>query len=75
MPENKEAAEVLLMTRGQVITVADQVIDINHVAVDAAMKRLKVVGEYQCFRKAVAAFHLLLSNKPLPSSVRSQVDE
>jgi hypothetical protein len=57
MEENREAAEIFFITRNQVIVAFDRVIDINHLAVDAAMQRNNVSNKKDVFVKVIRAFH------------------
>jgi len=60
---NEEAASVYNMTQNQVISVQNVVVDINHLAIDACMRRLGVRDERTCFNKVVALFHEITKSK------------
>lgn len=62
MPENEEAAMIYSMVRGQVITrgVDGTVIDINHLAIDAAIDRNGIEDRKKTFDKVVRIFHHFL---------------
>lgn len=61
--ENEEAAAVFSVVRHQVIVVHSVVVDVNHLAVDAAMKRMNVKDERKCFHRVTKLFHSLLADK------------
>jgi acyl dehydratase len=60
---NQDAARIYMMTREQVIVYRDAVIDINHLAVDAAIERNGIRDRRGCFEKVVRVFHQVLKEK------------
>jgi hypothetical protein len=58
MPENQEAAEVFMMTRGQVITrgMEGQVVDISIPAVKIAMDLIGIKDQLACLSKVRKTF-------------------
>ena len=65
LPENEEAAEIFMTVRGQVITrgMDGMIVDINHLAVDAAMERNGVRDRRRVFEKVVRTFHHFLKER------------
>lgn len=63
LPENDDAGEVFSMVRNQVISIGESVVDINHIAVDAAIQRLGVENASACFHKVVRVFHNVLNDR------------
>ncbi len=68
MEENKEAAEIYMLTRGQVITrmvmdnmcVRTQIIDINIQAIKSAMDIMGTRNPKECLLKVEKTFHHFL---------------
>jgi uncharacterized Zn ribbon protein len=58
--ENDEPLKIYQEVRGQVIALGDQVIDINHLTVRAAMDRQKVKDPDLCFDLVCKVFHHFL---------------
>lgn len=56
MPQNREAGKIYLMTRNQIIVGFDKVIDLNHLAVHAAMDLYEVKNKKECFEKVLWLF-------------------
>lgn len=63
MDENAEPAKIYGMIRGQVRTVGDHVIDVDHVAVWEAIDRYKVKEPVRCFELVNKVFHHVLSKE------------
>lgn len=61
LPENEEAARIYMMTRGQVISIGDTVIDINHLALWAAIDRVGVNDPLRCFEMVTKVFYHMLN--------------
>jgi len=58
MPENKEAAEVYMMTRNQVVTAGmGQPIDISISAVKTVMDLWGVRDQKKCLSRVISTFH------------------
>lgn len=63
LPENEVAGNIYLETRGQVLTAGmGQVVDINHLAVEAAVRRRRVPLKMRqrVFEQVVRVFHHFL---------------
>lgn len=66
MPENKEAVEVYMMTRNQIITTGmGQAIDISIPAICNVMDRYPggIKNQWRCLNKVRMAFHHFLKNE------------
>ena len=64
MPENREAMQVYMMARTQIITAGmGQVIDISIPAVKIVMDLFGVRNQKRCLSKVRAAFHHFLGKK------------
>lgn len=65
LEENEDAAEIYHIVRGQVITRFDgQIIDLNHLAVWAAIDGYGVKDRQGCFEKVLKVFyHFLNENR------------
>ena len=61
MEENEEVANVYQATRGQVRTLGEQVIDIDHVALWQYIDRMKINDPIKIFRQVNNVFHHFLS--------------
>lgn len=61
--ENAEAARIYQLTRGQVVTVGEQVIDLNHVAVWKSIEKYKVKDQTGCFELVNKVFHYFLNKE------------
>ena len=61
MEENEEVANVYQATRGQVRTLGEQVIDIDHVALWQYIDRMKISDPIKIFRQVNNVFHHFLS--------------
>jgi hypothetical protein len=59
MEENREAAEIFYTIQNQVIVAFDKVLDLNHLAVDAAMERNRIRDRKAVFDKVIRTFHEL----------------
>ena len=60
MPENRQAMEIYMVSRGQMITAGmGQVIDIDNLAIFGAMDRYPggIADQWKCLAKVRAAFH------------------
>lgn len=57
LPENREALDVYLLARNQVVTVGEGVADISFPAVKIVMDVLGVVDQRRCFLKVHGLFH------------------
>ena len=53
LPENEEALKIFRIVRNQLIVGPASVIDINHLAIHAAMDLYKVKNRKQCFEKVL----------------------
>ena len=53
MPENGDAFKIYFMVRYQLIMSFGGVVDINHMAVDAAIKREGIKNQKACFNKVL----------------------
>lgn len=60
IPENEEHLKVYQEVRGQIIAIGDTAIDINHLAVYAAIARRKVKDPDLCFDLVCKVFHHFL---------------
>ena len=58
--ENEDAAKIFQSVRGQIITYKEKIVDINHLAIDAALKRYGIADSKKCFDKVVKLFHSML---------------
>lgn len=64
MPENREAAEIYMMTRGQIISAGmGQVIDISIPAVKIVMDLYEIRNQKKCLAKVRTAFHHFLKKE------------
>lgn len=66
MSENREAAEIYMMTRNQIITAGmGQTIDISIPAICNAMNRYPggIKNQWRCLKKVMAAFHHFLKKQ------------
>ncbi len=63
LPENMEIARVYISVRGQVIASLGGIIDINHLAVDAAINRYHIKDKQRCFDQVVKVFHHFLKEQ------------
>jgi hypothetical protein len=63
--ENEDTAMIYMAVRGQVITrgADGAVIDINHLAVDAAIERNGVEDKKRVFEQVVKTFHHFLKER------------
>jgi hypothetical protein len=59
MEENREASDIYYLTRGQVIVGMSGVIDINHLAIDAAIERNGTRDKKKIFEKVLWTWHEL----------------
>lgn len=60
LPENEDAARIYQITRGQIVTLGENVIDLNHVALWVAIDRYKVREPIRVFEKVNSVFHFFL---------------
>jgi hypothetical protein len=58
--ENEQTARLYMLCQGQVVTVGEQVIDINHNAVWEAIKTYKIDDPITCFELITRVFHHFL---------------
>lgn len=58
--ENEDAARIYQIVRGQVLTVGDQVIDLNHLAVWAAIDGYGIKNRTRVFEQIIQTFHHFL---------------
>jgi hypothetical protein len=63
MPGNSDAVKVYLSVRGQVVSIGERVIDINHLAIEAALDRYQVKDRKKCFEQVVKIFHYFLDEQ------------
>jgi len=63
MEENKEAAQLYQLCRCQVVTVGEQVIDINYQTVKTMMDLYGVKDQLECFGKINRVFHHFLNKE------------
>lgn len=61
--ENKEAVEIYYMTRGQIVTLGENIVDINHMALWQNIDRFKVKNPERCFALVNKAFHHFLKKE------------
>lgn len=59
--ENVDAAKIYMLTRGQIVSVGEQAIDINHVALWQAIDRYRVKDPLRCFEMVNKLFHYFLN--------------
>jgi len=59
--ENEEAGAIYMMTRGQVVTVMNRVVDINFQSIKVAMDLCGVRNQRQCFEKVRRVFYHFLN--------------
>jgi hypothetical protein len=52
-----------MSTRGQVIAVHNVVVDINHMAIEAAMERNNIRDRKKCFDRVCRVFHHFLKER------------
>jgi len=59
LPQNRDAAEVYLMSRGQIITrgMDGMIVDVDNTAIDAAMRAKRVQDAWDCLIKVRHLFH------------------
>lgn len=59
MPENQDAAEIYLISRGQVITrgMDGMIFDIDNQAIESAMRMKEVKNRWDCLIKVRRVFH------------------
>lgn len=62
LSENEDVAKVYMVTRGQVISVYTEVIDINHLAIEAALRRHNIQDK-KVFDKVIKLFHYFLKEQ------------
>jgi hypothetical protein len=60
MEENADAAMVYHLTRGQIVTLGEHVVDISHPAVWQAIDRYKIADPIRCFELVNKVFHHML---------------
>jgi hypothetical protein len=63
LAENEEVFKIYQIVRGQVRTVGEQVIDIDHVALWEAIDRYKVADPVRVFELVNKVFHAVLSKE------------
>jgi len=63
LPENEDAAKIYQIVRGQIVTLGENVIDLNHVALWNAIDRYKVRDPVRCFELVNIVFHEFLSRE------------
>jgi hypothetical protein len=63
LPENADAEKIYQITRGQVRSVGESVIDIDHVALWQAIDRYKVKEPVRVFELVNRVFHFFLSKE------------
>lgn len=63
LDENRDAAKIYQITRGQVIAVGDQVIDIDQAAVWTAIDRYGIPDPVRCFELVNTVFHYMLDSR------------
>ena len=61
--ENSDALMIYYLTRGQVVSVSEQVIDINHIALWENIDRYGVKKPVRCFELVNRVFHHMLSKQ------------
>ena len=61
LEENADAAKIYQIVRGQIVTLGENVIDLNHVALWEAIDRYKVRDPVRCFELVNTVFHEFLS--------------
>jgi len=63
MEENRQASQIYQLCRGQVITVGEQVIDLNYQTVKTMMDLYGVKDQRETFEKITRTFHHFLSKE------------
>lgn len=58
---NWDAARIYQITRGQIITLGDQAVDISHAAVWQAIDRMGVRDPQRCFNQVIHVFYHMLA--------------
>jgi hypothetical protein len=61
LEENADAARIYQLTRGQIVTLGENVIDLNHVALWQAIDRYKVKEPVRVFELVNKVFHHFLA--------------
>lgn len=61
LPENEDAAKIYQIARGQVVSVGENIYDINHVALWKDIDRYKVREPVRVFELVTRVFHHFLS--------------
>lgn len=59
--ENADAARIYQLTRGQIVTLGENVIDLNHVALWQAIDRYKIKEPVKVFEAVNKVFHHFLA--------------
>jgi len=63
LPENEDAAKIYLLCRGQIVSVGENIYDINHVALWQAIDRYKVRDPVRVFELVTKVFHFFLGKE------------
>jgi hypothetical protein len=61
--ENEEIAEIFFMCRGQVVTLGENIVDINHSVLWENIDRFKVNNPKWCFMMVCKVFHHFLKKE------------
>jgi len=68
LEENAEAAKIYNIIRGQIVTLGENIIDLNHLALWEAIDRYKVKEPVRVFELVNKVFHEFLSRERDASS-------
>lgn len=63
LEENADAARIYQLTRGQIVTLGESVIDLNHVALWQAIDRYRVKEPVRVFESVNKVFHHFLAKE------------
>lgn len=61
--ENEDAAKIYMITQGQIVTMGENIIDINHLAVWEAIDRYNVRDPIRCFELVNKVFCRFMNKK------------
>ena len=61
LEENRDAARIYRITRGQIVSLGETAVDINHHAVWQAIDRIGVREPARCFELVSLVFHHMLA--------------
>lgn len=63
LEENEEAAEVYMMTRGQIISIGERVVDLSIPAVQIILDQYKIKNQRETMTKIFRTFHYFLKQQ------------